>query len=449
MSQSNDAVDVAAFVRSVEQRAQGETEFLQAVHEVAEDVVPFLRDHAALRDAKVFERMCEPDRTIMFRVCWVDDRGTMQMNRGFRVQFNGAVGPYKGWLRFHPTVNLSVLKFLGFEQIFKNSLTGLPIGGGKGGSDFDPKGKSDNEVMRFCQSFMTELFRHIGDDVDVPAGDIGVGARELGYLAGRYRRLANKFHGAITGKSTPFGGSLLRPEATGYGVVYFTEESLKSAGDGLQDKICAVSGSGNVAQYCAEKLLEAGAKVVTLSDSSGTIYDKDGLDAEKLAFVMDLKNVRRGRILEVADKFSSVQFIEGKRPWGLVDKIDLAFPCATQNEIERADAEALAKANCRAVMEGANMPSTAEAVEVFEANSIVYGPAKAVNAGGVAVSTFEMSQNAGHTSWSREEVDARLKATMKTIYSQCVEYGGSDLARGANIAGFKRVADAMLAYGEY
>lgn len=445
----NDAKDVEAFVKGVEARAGGETEFLQAVHEVAQHIVPFLRNEKELRSAKVFERMCEPDRVIMFRVCWVDDKGEMQMNRGYRVQFNGAVGPYKGGLRFHPTVNLSVLKFLGFEQIFKNSLTGLPIGGGKGGSDFNPKGKSDNEVMRFCHAFMGELFRHIGDDVDVPAGDIGVGGRELGYMAGQYRRLTNRFHGALTGKGLPFGGSLLRPEATGYGLVYYTDESLKAKDEGLRDKVCAVSGSGNVAQYCVEKLLQNGAKVVTMSDSGGAIYDPDGIDEEKLKFVMDLKNERRGRISEYVEKFSRASYAEGKRPWGLPDKIDLAFPCATQNEIEKADAEDLVKACCCAVMEGANMPSTAEAVDIFAAKGISYGPAKAANAGGVACSTFEMSQNAGHTRWSREKVDDELQATMRKIYQQCVDYGGKDLAKGANIAGFKRVADAMLAYGDF
>lgn len=445
----NDAKDVEAFVKGVEARAGGEKEFLQAVHEVAQHIVPFLRNEKELRAAKVFERMCEPDRVIMFRVCWVDDKGEMQMNRGYRVQFNGAVGPYKGGLRFHPTVNLSVLKFLGFEQIFKNSLTGLPIGGGKGGSDFNPKGKSDNEVMRFCHAFMGELFRHIGDDVDVPAGDIGVGAREIGYMAGQYRRLTNRFHGAMTGKGLPFGGSLLRPEATGYGLVYFTDESLKAKDEGLADKVCAVSGSGNVAQYCVEKLLHNGAKVVTMSDSGGAIYDPDGIDEEKLQFVMALKNERRGRMSEYVDKFSRATYAEGKRPWSLPDNIDLAFPCATQNEIEKADAEDLVKACCGAVMEGANMPSTAEAVEVFEAKGIAYGPAKAANAGGVACSTFEMSQNGGHTQWSREKVDNELQATMRKIYQQCVEYGGKDLAKGANIAGFKRVADAMFAYGDY
>jgi glutamate dehydrogenase (NADP+) len=433
----------------VERRNAGQPEFLQAVLEVLESLEPVMERRADYREAGILERIVEPERQIMFRVPWADDQGNVQVNRGFRFEFNSALGPYKGGLRFHPSVNASILKFLGFEQIFKNSLTTLPMGGGKGGSDFDPKGKSDAEVMRFCQSFMTELQRHIGPDTDVPAGDIGVGGREIGYMFGQYKRLRNEFTGVLTGKALNWGGSLIRPEATGYGSVYFGEEMLKSRGDSYDGKICAVSGSGNVAQYTTEKINQLGGKVVTLSDSNGTIYDKEGIDAEKLAFVMDLKNVRRGRIREYADKFGA-EYFEGERPWRV--KCDCAFPSATQNEISGDDAKTLLENGCILVSEGANMPSTPEAVDLFLEKGILYGPGKAANAGGVATSGLEMSQNSMRLSWTREEVDERLHNIMIEIHRNCyetaAEYGNKgNLVMGANIAGFTKVADAMLDQG--
>jgi len=433
----------------VQRRNTGEVEFLQAVKEVLDSLGPVLDKHPEYVEARILDRIVEPERQIMFRVPWQDDKGNVHVNRGFRFEFNSALGPYKGGLRFHPTVNASILKFLGFEQVFKNSLTTLPMGGGKGGSDFDPKGKSDNEVMRFCQSFMTELCRHIGPDTDVPAGDIGVGGREIGFLFGQYKRIRNEFTGVLTGKALNWGGSLIRPEATGYGCVYFAEEMLKTRGDDLNGKVCTVSGSGNVAQYTVEKLNQLGAKVVSLSDSSATIYDPDGIDDEKLAFVMDLKNVRRGRIKEYADKYG-VKYLEGKRPWGI--KCDCAFPSATQNEISGDDAKKLLKNGCTLVAEGANMPSTPEAIDQFVEKKIMYGPGKAANAGGVATSGLEMSQNSIRLSWTREEVDERLHNIMIAIHKQAYdaaeEYGQpSNLVMGANIAGFVKVADAMLDQG--
>jgi glutamate dehydrogenase (NADP+) len=433
----------------VVKRNAGEAEFLQAVKEVLDSLGPVLDKHPEYVEARILDRIVEPERQIMFRVPWQDDKGNVQVNRGFRFEFNSALGPYKGGLRFHPTVNQSILKFLGFEQVFKNSLTTLPMGGGKGGSDFDPKGKSDNEVMRFCQSFMTELCRHIGPDTDVPAGDIGVGGREIGFLFGQYKRVRNEFTGVLTGKALNWGGSLIRPEATGYGCVYFAEEMLKSRGESFKGKICTVSGSGNVAQYTVEKLNQLGAKAVTLSDSSGSIYDPDGIDDEKLAFVLELKNVRRGRIKEYADKFG-VEYLEGKRPWGI--NCDCAFPSATQNEINGDDAATLLKNGCTLVAEGANMPSTPEAIEQFLDKKIMYGPGKAANAGGVATSGLEMSQNSMRLSWTREEVDEKLHNIMIAIHKQAYEAAGeygepSNLVMGANIAGFVKVADAMLDQG--
>ncbi len=433
----------------VVRRNAGEVEFLQAVKEVLDSLGPVLDRHPEYVEARILDRIVEPERQIMFRVPWQDDKGNIHVNRGLRFEFNSALGPYKGGLRFHPTVNASILKFLGFEQVFKNSLTTLPMGGGKGGSDFDPKGKSDNEVMRFCQSFMTELCRHIGPDTDIPAGDIGVGGREIGFLFGQYKRIRNEFTGVLTGKALNWGGSLIRPEATGYGCVYFAEEMLKSRGESFDGKICTVSGSGNVAQYTVEKLNQLGAKAVTLSDSSGSIYDPDGIDDEKLAFVFDLKNVRRGRIKEYADKFG-VEYLEGERPWGI--KCDCAFPSATQNEINGEDAKTLLANGCTLVAEGANMPSTPEAIEQFIDKKIMYGPGKAANAGGVATSGLEMSQNSMRLSWTREEVDERLQNIMIAIHKQCYdaanEYGQPDnLVLGANIAGFVKVADSMLDQG--
>ena len=433
----------------VQRRNTGEVEFLQAVKEVLDSLEPVLDKHPEYVEARILDRIVEPERQIMFRVPWQDDKGNVHINRGFRFEFNSALGPYKGGLRFHPTVNASILKFLGFEQVFKNSLTTLPMGGGKGGSDFDPKGKSDNEVMRFCQSFMTELCRHIGPDTDVPAGDIGVGGREIGFLFGQYKRLRNEFTGVLTGKALNWGGSLIRPEATGYGCVYFAEEMLKTRGDDLNGKVCTVSGSGNVAQYTVEKLNQLGAKVVSLSDSGGTIHDPDGIDDEKLAFVMNLKNVRRGRIKEYADKYGA-KYLEGKRPWGI--KCDCAFPSATQNEISGDDAKKLLKNGCTLVAEGANMPSTPEAIDQFVEKKILYGPGKAANAGGVATSGLEMSQNSIRLSWTREEVDERLHNIMIAIHKQAYEaaeeYGQpSNLVMGANIAGFVKVADSMLDQG--
>lgn len=436
------------FVNGLIRRNAGQREFHQAVREVAESVMPFVMDHKAYQKAQILERMTEPDRILIFRVCWEDDQGNIRANRGYRVQFNNAIGPYKGGLRFHKSVNLSILKFLGFEQTFKNSLTTLPMGGAKGGSNFNPKGKSDREVMRFCQSFMTELFRHIGEDVDVPAGDIGTGAREISYLFGQYKRLCNKFTGAMTGKGLAFGGSLIRTEATGYGCVYFVKEMLSEVGDGLRGKVCSISGSGNVAQYAAEKAIQLGAKVVTLSDSSGYIHDPDGIDEEKLAFVMDLKNEKRGRISEYAKKYGC-DYYEGERPWAVA--ADIALPCATQNELNDEDAKVLIDNGVKVVSEGANMPCTYEAMQVLLKNKILYAPGKAANAGGVAVSGLEQTQNAMRLSWTEEEVDSRLQEIMKKIHGQCVHYGKENghvnYVKGANLAGFVKVADAMLAYG--
>jgi glutamate dehydrogenase/leucine dehydrogenase len=436
------------FMAKVIAKNPSEVEFHQAVHEVVESLIPFIEENPHYKDAKILERMVEPERVIMFRVPWLNDKGEVQINRGFRIEMNSAIGPYKGGLRFHPTVNLGILKFLAFEQVFKNSLTTLPMGGGKGGSDFDPKGKSDNEVMRFCQSFMSELFRHIGPNTDVPAGDIGVGGREIGFLFGQYKRLRNEFTGILTGKGLEWGGSLIRPEATGYGATYFAEEMLNTRGDSLKGKVVAISGSGNVAQYATEKVTQMGGKVVTLSDSQGYIYDPDGIDAEKLAFVMELKNVKRGRIKEYADKYG-VEFFEGKRPWGV--KCDVAMPCATQNEVNEDEAKTLIANGCFVVSEGANMPSTPEAIAVYQDAKILYGPGKAANAGGVAVSGLEMSQNSMRYSWTREEVDAKLHQIMKDIHSTCVKWGKEgdyiDYVKGANIGGFVKVADAMLAQG--
>lgn len=437
------------FMDVAKKRNANEPEFLQAVREVAETIIPYIQDHPKYTDAKIMERIIEPERVIMFRVPWVDDSGTPQINRGYRIQMNSAIGPYKGGLRFHPTVNLSILKFLAFEQVFKNSLTTIPMGGGKGGSDFDPKGKSDNEVMRFCQSFMTELYRHIGPNTDVPAGDIGVGGREVGYMYGQYKRITNEFTGVLTGKAFEYGGSRIRPEATGYGLVYFAEQMLQHRGDSLQGKTCVVSGSGNVAQYTAEKLLDKGAKVIAMSDSSGVIHDAAGIDRDKLDYIMELKNVKRGRIKEYAAQYDGVEYHEKGEPWQF--ECDLAFPCATQNEIGKAEAETLVKNGCQLVGEGANMPCTPEAVEVFHEHQILFAPGKASNAGGVATSGLEMAQNAGHTQWDRKTVDERLQDIMKGIHEQCVEYGREgdyvNYVKGANIAGFRRVADAMLAQG--
>lgn len=440
---------IAAFMDKVKERNGNEPEFLQAVHEVAETVIPYIESNKQYQGHNLLERMVEPERVIMFRVPWVDDKGKVHVNRGFRIEMNSAIGPYKGGLRFHPSVNLSVLKFLAFEQVFKNSLTTLPMGGGKGGSDFDPKGRSDNEIMTFCQSFMTELARHIGPDTDVPAGDIGVGGREIGYMFGQYKRLRNEFTGVLTGKGLSFGGSKIRPEATGYGLVYFVREMLDSRGDDLKGKTVCISGSGNVAQYACEKATELGAKVVTMSDSAGYIYDENGIDAKKLAYIMQLKNVKRGRIKEYADKYK-VKYVDGKRPWG--EKCDIALPCATQNELNEADAKTLIKNGCIAVGEGANMPSTPEAVEAFYKAKIFFAPGKASNAGGVATSGLEMSQNSMRYNWTAEEVDNKLQDIMKDIHHSCVKYGVEEkgfinYVRGANIAGFVKVADAMIAQG--
>lgn len=428
----------------------GETEFHQAVLEVAESLIPFIEENPQYKANKILERIAEPERVIMFRVPWLDDKGDVQINRGFRIEMNSAIGPYKGGLRFHPTVNLGILKFLAFEQVLKNSLTTLPMGGGKGGSDFDPKGKSDNEVMKFTQSFMSELFRHIGPNTDVPAGDIGVGGREIGFMFGQYKRLKNEFTGVLTGKGIDWGGSLIRPEATGYGQVYFAEEMLKTRGLDFKGKICTVSGSGNVAQYATQKATELGGKVVTLSDSEGYIHDPKGIDAEKLAYVMNLKNVKRGRISEYCDKYPEAQFFSGKRPWEV--KCDIALPSATQNEINGEDAKMLVSNGCFCVSEGANMPSTPEAIEVYLEKKILYGPGKAANAGGVATSGLEMTQNSMRLNWSREEVDAKLHGIMIAIHKNCVKYGTEsdgfiNYVKGANIGGFVKVADAMLAQG--
>jgi glutamate dehydrogenase (NADP+) len=431
-------------------RNPGEPEFHQAVKEVLESLEPVIARHPRYQKQRVLERLVEPERTIIFRVPWLDDGGNIRVNRGYRVEFNSAIGPYKGGLRFHPTVYLGILKFLGFEQILKNSLTTLPMGGAKGGSDFDPKGKSDNEVMRFCQSFMTELCRYIGADTDVPAGDIGVGGREIGYLFGQYKRIRNEFTGVLTGKGLNWGGSLIRPEATGYGCTYFAQEMLATRGDGMKGKVCTVSGSGNVAQYTVEKVNQLGGKVVSLSDSNGTIYDPSGITEEKLAFVMELKNVRRARIREYADKYRGVEYKEGARPWGI--KCDCAFPSATQNEVNGQDAQTLVKNGCFLVSEGANMPTDPDGIEVFLKSKILYGPGKAANAGGVACSGLEMSQNSQHTIWTREEVDDRLHNIMKSIHKAvsetAKEYGQpTNYVLGANIAGFVKVADAMIDQG--
>ena len=442
--------EISAFMDWAKARNGAEPEFIQAVHEVAESVIPFIEENPKYKKARILERITEPERTIMFRVSWTDDAGNVHVNRGYRVEFNSAIGPYKGGLRFHPTVNLSVLKFLGFEQIFKNSLTTLPMGGGKGGADFDPKGKSDNEVMRFCQAFMTELSRHIGADTDVPAGDIGVGGREIGYMFGQYKRIRNEFTGVLTGKGLNWGGSLIRPEATGYGTVYFAQEMLATKSDGFKGKKVVISGSGNVAQYAAEKSTELGATVLTLSDSSGYILDTDGINAEKLAHVMHIKNVERGRISDYLKKYPSASFVAGKTPWGVA--CDIAMPCATQNELNGDDAKALIANGVKAVAEGANMPSTPEAIEEFAAARILFSPGKASNAGGVSTSGLEMSQNSLRLSWSREEVDQRLHGIMKSIHASCVKYGARedgtiDYVKGANLAGFVKVADAMLDQG--
>ena len=441
---------VASVLEQVEKRNPGEPEFQQAVHEVLESLRPVMEQRPEFREAALLERITEPERAVMFRVPWIDDAGRYQVNRGFRIQFNSALGPYKGGLRFHPTVNASILKFLAFEQIFKNSLTSLSMGGGKGGSDFDPKGKSDNEVMRFCQSFMTELYRHIGKDTDVPAGDIGVGGREIGYLFGQYKRLANEFSGVLTGKGLGWGGSRIRPEATGYGAVYFAQEMLGGIGESLEGKRCIVSGSGNVAQFTAQKLLHLGGVPLTLSDSSGSLYDPDGINEEKLRFVMELKNVRRGRIKEYLDTYPKAEYHEGKRPWAVPG--DVAFPSATQNELDLEDAKTLVANGCRIVAEGANMPTTPEAVDYLKEKEILFAPGKAANAGGVAVSGLEMSQNAMRLAWSAEEVDSKLQGIMRNIYttiSQAMEEYtlGHDYSAGANIAGFTKVAEAMLDQG--
>ena len=444
MAQTN----VSEFMERIIAKNPGEKEFHQAVFEVVSSVMAYIEKNPKYKKAKILERIVEPERVLMFRVPWVDDKGDIQVNRGFRIEMNSAIGPYKGGLRFHPSVNLGILKFLAFEQVFKNSLTTLPMGGGKGGSDFDPKGKSDNEVMHFCQSFMTELFRHIGPDTDVPAGDIGVGGREIGFLFGQYKRLRNEFTGVLTGKGRNWGGSLIRPEATGYGTLYFVDEMLKTRKDSLEGKTVVISGSGNVSQYAVEKAMEMGGKVVTLSDSNGTVYDPDGLNKEKLAFVMELKNVKRGRIKEYAAKFGG-KYFDGKKPWDI--KCDVALPCATQNEIDGNDAKKLIKNGCICVGEGANMPSTPEAIEAYIDAKILYGPAKAANAGGVATSGLEMSQNSLRLSWTRQEVDEKLHNIMKAIHATCVQYGREDkfvnYVNGANIGGFVKVADAMIDQG--
>lgn len=441
---------IESFLDLVKEKNGHEPEFLQAVHEVAETVIPFIEDNPQYQNKMLLERMVEPERTIIFRVPWIDDNGNTQVNRAFRVEFNSAIGPYKGGLRFHPSVNLSILKFLGFEQVFKNSLTTLPMGGGKGGSDFNPKGKSDNEVMRFCQSFMSELFRHIGANTDVPAGDIGVGGREIGYMFGQYKRLRNEFTGVLTGKGMSYGGSLIRPEATGYGCVYFAKNMLATKNDSFEGKTVVISGSGNVAQYACQKATELGGKVVTMSDSSGYIHDKDGIDADKLAFIMELKNVKRGRVSEYVDAYPSATFHKGERPWSV--DCDVAMPCATQNELNKEEAEALVNNNVLAVAEGANMPTTPEAIEVLQNAKVLFAPGKASNAGGVATSGLEMSQNSLRYNWTREEVDAKLNQIMNDIHESCVTYGTDkdgnvDYVKGANIAGFVKVADAMLAQG--
>ena len=440
---------ISQFISEVNARNQNEPEFMQAVTEVAENVIPYIVKHDIYYGQNILLRIAEPERVVSFRVAWIDDKEEIQVNRGYRIEMNSAIGPYKGGLRFHPSVNLSVLKFLAFEQTFKNSLTTLPMGGGKGGSDFDPKGKSDTEIMRFCQSFMTELFRHIGPNRDIPAGDIGVGSREIGYLFGQYKRLKNEFTGVLTGKGVSWGGSLIRPEATGYGVVYFTQEMLLHSNESMENKKVNISGSGNVAQYAAEKCLQLGAIVNTLSDSSGFLYDPDGIDSEKLKYIMELKNIKRGRVSEYVNIYPNSSFHKDKSPWAI--PCDIALPCATQNELGKSDAEILLKNGCICVGEGANMPSTPEAIEVFIKNKILFAPGKASNAGGVAVSGLEMAQNSLRYSWTREEVDQRLQSIMKDIHKSCLFYGTENefvnYVRGANIAGFVKVADAMLAQG--
>jgi|TARA_B100000530_G_scaffold316560_1_gene246952 glutamate dehydrogenase (NADP+) len=437
-----------SLLKEIKNKNIHEPEFLQAVEEFIESVIPFIQNNPKYQNGNLLNRILEPERIIIFRVPWLDDQGEAQVNRGFRVEYNSAIGPYKGGLRFHPSVNLSILKFLGFEQIFKNALTGLPMGGGKGGSDFDPKGKSDNEIMKFCQSFMTELSRHIGPDTDVPAGDIGVGGREIGYLFGQYKRIKNEFTGVLTGKGCNWGGSLIRPEATGYGLVYFLQEMLSHNDMSIENQIIAISGSGNVAQYACEKAIELKGKVVTLSDSSGYIYDPNGIDEEKLKYVIELKTVKRGRISEYAEKFQC-QFFEGENPWNV--QCDIALPCATQNELSEQDAKQLVKNKCFAICEGANMPCTADAVNYFLSNKILFAPGKASNAGGVSVSGLEMSQNSLRMSWSKSEVDSKLKMIMKEIHQSCVMYGVEndyiDYVKGANIGGFIKIADAMLDQG--
>ena len=441
---------INSFVEAVAKRNPNEPEFMQAVHEVAETVIPFIEKNKKYQNKMLLERMVESERIITFRVVWTDDKGDIQVNRGYRIQMNSAIGPYKGGIRFHPSVNLSILKFLAFEQTFKNSLTTLPMGGGKGGADFDPKGKSDNEVMRFCQAFMTELSKHIGDNTDVPAGDIGVGGREVGYMFGQYKKLRNEFTGVLTGKGISFGGSLIRPEATGYGDVYFAQSMLNTKGDSFTGKTVVISGSGNVAQYAAEKANQLGGKVVTLSDSSGYVFDADGIDADKLAFIMEIKNELRGRISDYLTKYPTAKFVAGKRPWEV--KCEVALPCATQNELNEDEAKTLVANGCICVAEGANMPTTPEAVIVFQKAKILFAPGKASNAGGVATSGLEMSQNSLRLSWTSEEVDERLKNIMLAIHASCVKYGTDangyvDYVKGANIAGFVKVADAMLAQG--
>ena len=438
------------FISYVEKSNPNEPEFMQAVTEVAETVIPFIEENEKYQNKKLLERMVEPERTILFRVPWTDDKGEIHVNRGYRVEFNSAIGPYKGGLRFHPSVNLSILKFLGFEQTFKNSLTTLPMGGGKGGSDFNPKGKSNAEVMRFCQSFMSELSRHIGANTDVPAGDIGVGGREIGFLFGQYKRLRNEFTGVLTGKAISYGGSLIRPEATGYGTVYFAKSMLETRGESFKGKNVVISGSGNVAQYAAEKVMELGGKVLTFSDSAGYILDEEGINVEKLAYVMELKNVKRGRIKDYVTKYPSARYFAGERPWGV--HCDVALPCATQNELNESEAKVLVENGCTCVAEGANMPSTPEAISVFQKARILYSPGKASNAGGVSTSGLEMSQNSLRLSWTSEEVDKKLYDIMGNIHASCMKYGTDgdgyvDYVRGANIAGFVKVADAMLDQG--
>ena len=440
---------VQQFLAEVDQRNQHQPEFMQAVTEVAETVIPYIVQHDIYYGQNILMRIVEPERVVSFRVAWIDDKEEIQVNRGYRIEMNSAIGPYKGGLRFHPSVNLSILKFLAFEQVFKNSLTTLPMGGGKGGSDFDPKGKTDTEVMRFCQSFMTELFRHIGPNRDIPAGDIGVGSREIGYMFGQYKRLKNEFTGVLTGKGMSWGGSLIRPEATGYGTVYFAEEMLAHQNTSMEGKVVVISGSGNVAQYAAEKCIQMNAKVVTLSDSSGYVYDPDGIDEEKLQFVMELKNVKRQRISAYTEKYPKAQFHAKKTPWEI--PCDIALPCATQNELHETDAKMLVKNGCICVCEGANMPCTPEAISYLQNNKVSYAPGKASNAGGVAVSGLEMAQNSLRYSWTRSEVDERLKAIMQDIHKSCLSFGkekdGVNYVKGANIAGFVKVADAMLAQG--